>query len=58
VAEVPGWRPGEVALAYVLGNPAVDCAIVGTVDERHLEENVAASHRPLPPELRRRIDAV
>jgi aryl-alcohol dehydrogenase-like predicted oxidoreductase len=42
----------EVALRWLLGNPEVHTAIVGTTNLRHLEANVAAAERgPLPEAL-------
>lgn len=42
----------EVALRWLLGNPEVHTAIVGTTDLRHLEANVAFAGRgPLPAAL-------
>lgn len=47
-----GRTRGEFMIRYVLSNPDVDTAIVGTSDRTHLEENVAAAARgPLPPEI-------
>jgi len=56
--DVPGWTPAAVALAYVLANPAVAAAIVGTTDPRHLADNLDASGRRLPPEVLARLNAL
>jgi aryl-alcohol dehydrogenase-like predicted oxidoreductase len=32
----------------VISHPAVTCVIPATADVRHLEENMAAGHDPLP----------
>lgn len=50
----------QLVLKWILGNPAVICAIPATSKLRHLEDNLAAGRGPLPdPALRRRIaDAI
>lgn len=40
-------------LKYVISHPAVTCAIPATADVRHLEENMAAGHEPLPDAAQR-----
>lgn len=47
----------QAALAYVLANPHVSCAVVGTTRMAHLEENLQASGRTLPPDVLARIRA-
>jgi aryl-alcohol dehydrogenase (NADP+) len=42
VAERLGRSPAEVALAWVLANPAVTAPIVGVTKERHLADAIAA----------------
>jgi aryl-alcohol dehydrogenase-like predicted oxidoreductase len=46
--QVPGMTGPQAALAYVLANPGVACAVTGTTRLRHLAENVAASGMTLP----------
>ena len=48
----------QLALAWVLGNPAVSVALVGMRNERELTENVAAADWRLSDEDRAAIDAV
>jgi aryl-alcohol dehydrogenase-like predicted oxidoreductase len=50
-----GITGSQAALAYVLENPHVACAVIGTTRMAHLTENLAASGLELPPELRARI---
>lgn len=45
----------QAALAHVLANPHVACAVIGTTRLAHLKENVAASGMTLPPDLAARI---
>lgn len=47
----------EAALAYVLANPGVSCAVVGVTQMAHLLENLQASGRPLPADVLGRIRA-
>ncbi|HEX2560408.1 aldo/keto reductase [Phenylobacterium sp.] len=52
-----GMTGPQAALAYVLANPNVACAVVGTTRMAHLLENLGASGRTLNPELLGRIRA-
>jgi hypothetical protein len=47
----------QLAVAWVLGNPAVDAAILGTRNSRHIAESVAAADVMLDLETRAHIDA-
>ncbi len=55
--QTPGMTGSQAALAFVLANPAVACAVVGTTRLAHLAENLAASGLALPDGLRTRIRA-
>jgi aryl-alcohol dehydrogenase-like predicted oxidoreductase len=55
---IEGMTGAQAALAYVLGDPQVACAVVGTTRMRHLEENLAASGLHLPPAILARIAQV
>ncbi len=48
----------QLAIAWVLGNPAVSVALVGLRNEKELEENVAATEWQLTPKDRAAIDEV
>ncbi|MDP3659862.1 aldo/keto reductase [Phenylobacterium sp.] len=48
----PGMTPAQVALAYVLDDANVACAVVGTTRPGHLAQNVAASGMSLPASVR------
>lgn len=43
LARTPGMTGAQAALAYVLGNRDVACAVMGTTRPRHLTQNLAAS---------------
>ncbi|WP_374472850.1 aldo/keto reductase [Phenylobacterium sp.] len=45
----------QAALAYVLENAGVSCAVLGTTRMAHLRENAGASGMTLPPDLRAAI---
>jgi aryl-alcohol dehydrogenase-like predicted oxidoreductase len=50
-----GLTGSQAALAYVLGNPAISAAVVGTTRLAHLAEDAAASGLALPQDLIARI---
>ena len=53
-----GATVSQLAVAWVLGNPAVDVAIVGTRNADHVADGVAAADLVLSAADRSRIDAV
>ena len=50
LGRTPGMTGAQAALAYVLANPDVACAVAGTTRLAHLRDNLAASGRSLPAE--------
>ena len=48
----------QLAIAWVLGNPAVTVALVGMRNEKELQENVAAGNWKLTPDDRTEIDRI
>jgi aryl-alcohol dehydrogenase-like predicted oxidoreductase len=65
IAAVQGLRPiaeeldltmAQLAVAWVLQNPNVACAIIGASRPKQVTENVAASGVVIPPEVMARID--
>jgi aryl-alcohol dehydrogenase-like predicted oxidoreductase len=50
-----GMAGSQAAIAFVLANPNVASAVVGTTRMAHLAENLAASGLALPPDLMARI---
>jgi aryl-alcohol dehydrogenase-like predicted oxidoreductase len=52
-----GLSGSQAALAYVLANPAVSAAVIGTTRLAHLKEDLAASGLVLPPDVAARIAA-
>jgi aryl-alcohol dehydrogenase-like predicted oxidoreductase len=53
-----GTSVSELAVAWVLANPAVQVAIVGTRNPRHVDEAVAAASLALDASALRRIDEI
>lgn len=58
IDRVPDWTGAAVALAFVLRNPQVHAALVGTTDPDHLADNLAVPGRQLPAAVERRLRAV
>lgn len=52
---VEGWTAAQAALGYVLDNPGVSVAVIGTTRPEHLQELAAVPGRSLPPEVLARI---
>jgi aryl-alcohol dehydrogenase-like predicted oxidoreductase len=55
LGQVEGMNGAQAALAYVLANPDVACAVIGTTRQAHLRENLAASGLTLPADVAARI---
>ena len=50
---------GQMALRFVLSNPDISCAVIGSAELQHVDEALQAQAMgPLPPEALARIDAV
>lgn len=47
----PGWTRAQLALAWVLTQPGVACAVFGTTDPEHVHELARAGTRPLPDDV-------
>lgn len=54
--EQNGWTAGAIALAWVLTNPHVNCAVFGTTRLAHLSAAIEASGRRLDGGLMRKIE--
>ena len=57
LGRVDGMTGAQAALAYVLANPHVACAVIGTTRLAHLHDNLAASGMTLPDEVIARVRA-
>ncbi|HLX78775.1 MAG TPA: aldo/keto reductase, partial [Acidimicrobiales bacterium] len=53
-----GISLGQLAIAWTLANPAVDVAIVGTRNPRHVDEALAAADIDLNADAMHRIDEI
>jgi aryl-alcohol dehydrogenase-like predicted oxidoreductase len=56
IAEGCGASPTQVALAYLLGRPAVTSVIIGARTEEQLADNLASAELVLPEADRERLD--
>ena len=56
IAEELDLTMAQLAVAWVLQNPNVACAIIGASRPKQVSENVAASGVVIPPEVMARID--
>ena len=48
----------EIAIKWILGNPAITCTLVGSRNVSELEANVKAVHSPLRKEIRSELDRI
>ncbi|WP_027051502.1 aldo/keto reductase [Mesorhizobium erdmanii] len=53
-----GVSAAQVALAWLLGRPAVSSLVIGARNDAQLKDNLAAASLELSPEERQRLDAV
>ena len=58
IASRHGKSVAQLAISWVLGNPAVTVALVGIRRTEELKENVAAVEWRLSPDERREIDTI
>lgn len=58
VNKINGLTGHEIALRFVLENPFVSCAVMGTTNPVHLKANCLATEKNLPIDLLDRIKAV
>jgi aryl-alcohol dehydrogenase-like predicted oxidoreductase len=57
-AQEMGTKVDRLAVAWVLANPAVDVAIVGTRNPRHVDDAIAATELRLDTDAMSRIDQI
>jgi aryl-alcohol dehydrogenase-like predicted oxidoreductase len=58
IGEARGVSAAQVALAWLLGRPAITSLVIGGRTEAQLKDNLAAASLALTPEERRRLDEV
>lgn len=51
-----GLVPAQVAIAWVLANPAITSAIIGASKPEQLADSIAAAELALPAELKAKLD--
>lgn len=57
IAETTGATPAQVAIAWVLAQPGVICALTGPSTIAHLDENVVAAELTIPSRLIEELDS-
>ena len=55
IEHVQGMSGAQVALRYVLDNPHISSAVIGTTSEEHLRSNLQALQLKIPPDVLRQI---
>jgi aryl-alcohol dehydrogenase-like predicted oxidoreductase len=58
IGKARGVSAAQVALAWLLGRPAVSSLVIGARNDAQLKDNLAAASLALSPEERQRLDAV
>jgi aryl-alcohol dehydrogenase-like predicted oxidoreductase len=58
ICKLSGFSMAEIAIKWILENPAITCTLVGSRNVRELEENVKAVNDPLNKEIKARLDQV
>jgi aryl-alcohol dehydrogenase (NADP+) len=46
----------QLAIAWVMAHPAITAPIIGASRPAQLDDTLAAAQRPLPPEIKRKLD--
>lgn len=55
---VEGMTGNQIALKYVIDNPCVTSAVIGTTSRAHLREDIQALDIQIPEDIRRRINDI
>jgi aryl-alcohol dehydrogenase-like predicted oxidoreductase len=58
ICKETGYSMAEIAIKWILENPAITCTLVGSRNARELEANVKAVQTPLDKEIKARLDLV
>jgi aryl-alcohol dehydrogenase-like predicted oxidoreductase len=53
-----GYTMPEIAVKWILGNPAITCTLAGSRNTRELEANVKAIQEPLSGDIKAELDQV
>jgi aryl-alcohol dehydrogenase-like predicted oxidoreductase len=48
----------EIAIKWILANPAITCTLVGSRNINELEFNVKAVHSPISKEIKNELDRI
>lgn len=58
ICKESGFSMAEIAIKWILENPAITCTLVGSRDISELEENVKTVHSPLSKEIKAELDRI
>lgn len=58
ISKESGFSMSEIAIKWILENPAITCTLVGSRSVRELEENVKAVYSPLNKEIKSELDLI
>jgi aryl-alcohol dehydrogenase-like predicted oxidoreductase len=58
ICDRTGYTMPEIAVKWILGNPAITCTLVGSRNTRELEANVKAIQEPLSEDIKAELDHV
>lgn len=55
---IEGVSPHNIALQYVLSQPGVSCAVMGTTNMNHLKSNVQGMANKVPTEIINKLNTI
>jgi len=58
ICKESGLSMAEIAIKWILENPAITCTLVGSRNVSELDENVKAVHNPLCKEIKAELDRI
>ncbi len=58
ISKETGFTMAEIAIKWILANPAITCTLAGSRNLRELEENVKAARTPLHKKIKDELDMI
>ncbi|MDA1010346.1 MAG: aldo/keto reductase [Chloroflexi bacterium] len=58
VADEAGLPMTQMAISWVLANPAITAPIIGASRPEQLQDSISATEEPLPPDVKERLDDI
>jgi aryl-alcohol dehydrogenase-like predicted oxidoreductase len=58
ICKESGFSMAEIAIKWILENPAITCTLVGSRNVSELEANVKSVHSPLSKEIKAELDQI